>query len=80
MKVEENNPLNYFVKGFRMPKYEKLKEAIKQSDKLSQDEKTQSVQHIQEWITEDKAFGLIYDELIEVNEAFKEIFKELGLV
>ncbi|MBU1667343.1 hypothetical protein KKC13_02930 [bacterium] len=63
-----------------MPKYKKLREAIDQSDKLSKEEKTQSVQHIEEWITEDKAFGLIYDELIEVNEVFKEIFKELGLV
>lgn len=63
-----------------MPEYEKLKDAIHQSDKLTVEEKTQSVQHIEEWVTEDRALGLIYDELIEVNEAFKEIFKELGLV
>jgi len=63
-----------------MPKYEKLKEAITQTDKLSEDEKTQSVKHIEAWITEDRAFGLIYDELVEVNIAFKEIFRELGLV
>jgi len=63
-----------------MPKYKKLKEAIKQTDKLSEDEKTQSVKHIEEWMTEDRAFGLIYDELVEVNIAFKEIFKEMGLV
>jgi hypothetical protein len=63
-----------------MPKYEKLKDAIVQSGTLTEDEKTQSVKHIEEWITEDRAFGLIYDELIEVSEAFKEIFKELGLV
>ena len=63
-----------------MPKYEKLKVAIEESEVLSQDEKTQSVKHIEEWITEDRAFGLIYDELVEVSEAFKEIFKELGLV
>ncbi len=63
-----------------MPEYEKLREAIKETDKLTQEEKTQSVQHIEEWITEDRAFGLIFDELVEVNEAFKEIFKELGLV
>lgn len=63
-----------------MPKYENLKSAIEKSDKLTEDEKTQSVQHVEEWVTEDRAFGLIYDELIEVNEAFKEIFKELGLV
>jgi hypothetical protein len=63
-----------------MPKYEKLKDAITKTDKLSEDEKTQSVKHIEEWITQDRAFGLIYDELVEVNIAFKEIFRELGLV
>ncbi len=63
-----------------MKKYEKLKDAIGQSSVLTADEKTQSVKHIEEWIREDKSFGLIYDELVEVSEAFKEIFKELGLV
>ena len=63
-----------------MSEYEKLKDAIGSTEKLSEDEKTQSVKHIEEWMTEDRAFGLIYDELIEVNAVFKEIFKELGLV
>jgi hypothetical protein len=63
-----------------MPKYEELKEAITLSEELTREEKTQSVKHIEEWITEDRAFGLIYDELVEVNIAFKEIFRELGLV
>lgn len=63
-----------------MPKYKKLKDAIQESEKLTDAEKTQSVQHIEEWITQDKAFGLIYDELIEINSAFREIFKELGLL
>ncbi len=63
-----------------MKRYEQLKDAIGQSPDLTDDEKTQSVKHIDEWITEDKAFGLIYDELVEVSEVFKEIFKELGLV
>ena len=63
-----------------MPKYEKLKEAITITDKLSEEQKTQSVKHIEEWIAEDRGFGLIYDELVEFNIAFKEIFKDLGLV
>ena len=63
-----------------MPEYEKLKNAIANTEKLSDAEKTQSVKHIEEWMTEDRAFGLIYDELVEYNIAFKEIFKELGLV
>jgi hypothetical protein len=63
-----------------MPKFEQLKDAIEASATLSTEEKTQSVKHIETWITEDRAFGLIYDELVEVNIAFKEIFRELGLV
>ena len=63
-----------------MPEYEKLKEAITTTDKLSEEQKTQSVKHIEEWIAEDRGFGLIYDELVEFNIAFKEIFKDLGLV
>lgn len=65
-----------------MPKerVEEIKEAIHQSDKLSSEEKSQSVQHIEEWIAEDKAFGIIYNQLVEINTVFEEIFKELGLV
>jgi len=63
-----------------MPKYEKLKEGIQKTDKLTEEEKANSVKKIEEWIKEDRAFGLIYDELAEYNIAFKEIFKELGLV
>lgn len=63
-----------------MPKYEQLKEGIKKTDKLSDEEKTNSVKKIEEWVKEDRAFGLIYDELAEYNIAFKEIFKDLGLV
>ena len=63
-----------------MPKYTKLKDAIIKTEKLSEEQKTQSVKHIEEWMTQDRAFGLIYDELVEFNIAFKEIFKDLGLV
>jgi len=63
-----------------MERYEKLKDAIKGTKKLNEDEKTNSVKKIEEWIKEDRAFGLIYDELAEYNIAFKEIFKEMGLV
>ncbi len=63
-----------------MPKYEKLKEGIQKTNKLTEEEKTNTIKKIEEWIKEDRAFGLIYDELAEYNIAFKEIFKELGLV
>ena len=63
-----------------MQRYEKLKDAIDKSSELDSTEKTQSVKHIEEWIAEDKSFGLIYEELVEINMAFKEIFQDLGLI
>jgi len=66
--------------GHKMQKFTELKNAIEKSEQLNVEEKAQSVKHIEEWIAEDKAFGLIYEELIEINIAFKEIFQDLGLV
>ncbi len=65
-----------------MPKerIEEIKTAIVTSDILSEDEKSQSIQHLEEWVVEDKAFGMIYHQLLEVNDIFKEIFKELGVI
>ncbi len=68
------------IKEQIMQRYEKLKEEIIKTDKLSEEQKAQSVEHIEEWIAEDRGFGLIYDELVEFNIAFKDIFKDLGLV
>lgn len=58
---------------------EKIKNAIKESEHLSEDEKTQSVKHLEEWVVEDKAEGLLYEELIEIASGIKEIFSELGI-
>ncbi|HIO95225.1 MAG TPA: hypothetical protein EYG67_00200 [Campylobacterales bacterium] len=64
-----------------MPKerVEEIKYAIVQSDILSEEDKSQSMRHLEEWVAEDKAFGIVYNELLEVSEVFKEIFKDLGL-
>jgi len=61
-------------------KIKEIKDAIVESDILSEDEKSQSMKHIEEWFAEDRGFGIVYNELLEINEVFKEIFKELGLV
>jgi hypothetical protein len=64
-----------------MPKerIEEIKTAIVESNMLSENEKSQSMRHIEEWFAEDRGFGIMYNELLEINEVFKEIFKELGL-
>ena len=59
---------------------ERIKEAVTKSDKLNETEKSQTMQHIDEWIAEDKAEGIIYEELIEIANGIKPLLAELGLV
>ena len=59
---------------------EKIKEAIRNSRELSEEEKSNSLKHIEEWIEEDKATGALYEELLKLTEKFKPILAELGLI
>jgi hypothetical protein len=57
----------------------KIKEAITKTQNLSDTEKSDSVKRIEEWEVEDKAFGILVEELLEVSEYFEGLFSELGL-
>jgi len=59
---------------------EKIKEAIRNSQELSQEEKSNSLKHIEEWIAEDKAMGALYEELVKLTGKLEPILSELGLV
>lgn len=59
---------------------EKIKEAVTNSELLSESEKSQTMQHIDEWILEDKADGTLYQELIEMANGIKPLLAELGLI
>ncbi|WP_201353682.1 hypothetical protein [Hydrogenimonas urashimensis] len=61
-------------------KLEKLKEAIRKSDKLSEEEKNNAIAHIEEWYEEDKAFGSLIEELTQKFAVLEPIFAELGLI
>ena len=61
-------------------KLEKIKDAIKNSKYLSEEEKSNSLKHIEEWRLEDKAEGLFYEELANISDKIKPILKELGLI
>ena len=61
-------------------KLESIKEAVVKSDNLSEDEKSQTVKRIEEWISEDKAEGIIYEELVELAAGIRPMLAELGLV
>ena len=60
-------------------KLEKIKEAVVKSD-LKESEKTDTIKRIDEWIMEDKAEGIIYEELVELASGIKPMLAELGLV
>ena len=58
---------------------EKIKDAVVNSDKLDENQKSDSVKRIEEWVEEDKAFGALKEELLNISEFFEILFAELGL-
>lgn len=59
---------------------EKIKDAIKDNSKLNETEKSETIKHIDEWLLEDKAEGILYEELIEIAAGIKPMLAELGLI
>jgi len=57
---------------------DKIKDAIKEAP-LSEDEKSDSMKRVEEWALEDRAFGTLKNELMEISEYFEVLFGELGL-
>ncbi len=57
---------------------EKIKDQIAASPELSDAEKSDGVKKVEEWIAEDKGFGLLYDELVSLSAKFEPLLKELG--
>jgi hypothetical protein len=58
---------------------EKIRENIKASEELSETEKSEGVKMVEEWIAEDKGFGLLYEQLVKLSSKFDPLLKELGL-
>ncbi len=61
-------------------KLEKLKEAIRSSKELSEEQKSNALAHVEEWYEEDKAFGSLIETLVEKFAELEPIFSELGLI
>ena len=59
---------------------EKIKEAVTNTETLNASEKTETIKRLEEWIAEDKAEGIIYEELIELAAGIKPLLAELGLI
>ncbi len=63
----------------KIEELEKIKDHIKNSD-LSEEEKSNSFKHIEEWYAEDKAFGSLYEKLAEISPAVEAFLEDLGLL
>jgi hypothetical protein len=57
----------------------KIKDAVMKSKELDEAQKSDSVKRIEEWALEDRAFGTLEEELLEISEYFETLFAELGL-
>jgi len=62
-----------------LDKLQSIKDAIEKTPHLSDEEKSQSVGRVEEWVLEDKAFGTLEQELKKISNYFTELFSELGL-
>jgi len=63
----------------RVEHLEQIKDAISKAE-LSEEEKSNSFKHIEEWYAEDKAFGALYEKLAEISPKIESILNELGLI
>jgi hypothetical protein len=59
---------------------EKIKDAIQKANHLSEEEKSATLKRVEEWIKEDKADGIFYEELVEISNKIKPILSEIGLI
>ena len=59
---------------------EKIKDAVHKSDRLSENEKSASVKTIEEWAVEDRAMGLLIEQLLAISAEIKPLLAKLGLI
>jgi len=59
---------------------ERIKENIDKSNELTEEEKSSSFKHIEEWYAEDKAWGTFINELAQISPRIEAILAELGLI
>ena len=59
---------------------ESIKEAVHNSEKITNEEKALAVQKIEEWYLEDKGMDLLREQLFNISKNIKPILAELGLL
>ncbi len=69
------------LKGKMMQKkIEKIKDAVKDSQQITEDEKNLMYQRLEEWRHEDDAMRIIPEKLAEISMAIRPILKEIGFL
>jgi len=58
----------------------RIKEAVINSDAIKEEEKTDTIKRIDEWLLENKAQGTFAEELIELAPEVRAMLTELGLI
>ena len=58
----------------------KIKDAVLKTDTLAENEKTDTIKRIDEWLLEDRASGTFAEELVELAPGIRAILTELGLI
>ena len=61
-------------------KLKKLKDHIKKHKDMSEEEKSNTIKKIDEWLLEDKAEGTIVAELTELSKKIVPMLEEIGLL
>jgi len=61
-------------------KIEKIKDALKGSKHITEDEKNLMYQRLEEWRHEDDAMRIIPEKLAEISMAIRPILKEIGFL
>ena len=59
---------------------EKIKESISKHPELSSEEKSSTIERIEEWYAEDKAFGTFIADLSKISPKIEAILVEMGLI
>lgn len=59
---------------------ERIKDEVVKTQNLSEAEKNETMKRLEEWTTEDKAEGIIFEELLEISKNLRPILAELGLI
>ncbi len=64
----------------KIEKLDMLKDAIAKESKIKDEHKEQALDKVKEWYIEDKAEGIIAEELLKITKEFAPILEELGLL